>query len=323
MEHHHSLEDLHLNTTWVTIGAFDGVHIGHQSIITQMVSAAHGAQAQAVVISFFPHPLEVLRGDQGSFYLTTPEERAELLSGLGVDVTITLKFDHALSALSADDFIKQIASNLNMHQLWLGPDFALGHNRQGTIPVLQQLGLNYGYEINIVPIITSEDGKVSSRLIRSYLQEGKVGLAAKMLGRPYSIPGNVVRGDGRGKGIGIPTANLEIWPKRILPLNGVYATRAYIENQPFTSITNIGIRPTFENQPVAARIETHLLDFDRDLYGQSIRLEFIEMIRPEKRFPSIESLVSQIHQDIKKTREVLDYGPKTPGLSARSSETLS
>jgi len=317
------LENLHLNNTWVTIGAFDGVHIGHQSIITQMVSAAHAVQAQVVVITFFPHPLEVLRGDQGPFYLTTPEERAELLSGLGVDATITLKFDYRLSALSADEFMAQIASNLSLHQLWLGPDFALGHNRQGTIPVLQQLGLKFSYEVHVVPIINSEDGKVSSRQIRSFLQEGKVALAATMLGRPYSIPGNVVRGDGRGRGIGIPTANLEVWPKRILPSNGVYATRTYIENQPFPSVTNIGIRPTFENQPVAARIETHLLDFDRDLYGQPLRLEFIEMIRPEKRFPSIESLVSQIHQDIINTREVLDYGTKTPGLSARPSKTLS
>lgn len=290
MEHHHSLENLHLNNTWVTIGAFDGVHIGHQSIITQMVSAAHTAQAQVVVITFFPHPLEVLRGDQGAFYLTTPEERAELLSALGVDATITLQFDNGLSALSADEFMALIAGKLSLHQLWLGPDFALGHNRQGTIPVLELLGLKFRYEVHVVPIINSEDGKVSSRQIRSYLQEGKVALAATMLGRAYSIPGNVVRGDGRGRGIGIPTANLEVWPKRILPLNGVYATRAYIENQPFPSVTNIGIRPTFENQPVTARIETHLLDFDRDLYGQSLRLEFIEMIRPENRFPSISPL---------------------------------
>jgi riboflavin kinase / FMN adenylyltransferase len=323
MDHHYSLENLHLSNTWVTIGSFDGVHIGHQSIIAQMVSAAHTDRAQAVVITFHPHPVEVLRGDQGPFYLTTPEERADLLANLGVDATVTLKFDNTLSALDADEFIADISSHLGLRQLWLGPDFALGHNRQGTIPVLQELGLKYGYEVHVVPIINSEVGKVSSRQIRSYLQEGKVALAARMLGRPYSILGNVVRGDGRGKGIGIPTANLEVWPKRVLPAIGVYATRAYIENQPFPSVTNIGIRPTFENQPVTARIETHLLDFDRDLYGQSIRLEFIDMIRPEKRFPSIEALVRQIHQDIEKTREVLDYGPKTPGLSARPTETVS
>jgi riboflavin kinase/FMN adenylyltransferase len=316
------LENLHLNNTWVTIGSFDGVHIGHQSIIAQMVSAAHANQAQAVVITFFPHPLEVLRGDQGPFYLTTPEEKVELLANLGVDAIITLEFDHTLSGLSAEQFIAQITSQLGLHQLWLGPDFALGHNRQGTFPVLKQLGLKYGYEVHIVPIVDSKEGKVSSRQIRSYLRDGRVGVVARLLGRPYSILGKVVHGDGRGKGLGIPTANLEIWPKRILPSNGVYATWAYIENLPLPAVTNIGVRPTFENQSVTARIEAHLLDYDRDLYGQSLRLEFIEMIRPEKRFPSIESLVSQIHQDIEKTREVLNYDSKTPGLSARPAKTL-
>jgi riboflavin kinase / FMN adenylyltransferase len=323
MDHYYSLEHLHLNNAWVTIGSFDGVHIGHQSIISQMVSAAHAAQDPAAVITFHPHPAEVLRGDQGPLYLTSPDERAALLADMGVDATITLTFDHALADLTAEEFIAQIDSRLGLRQLWLGPDFALGHNRQGTIPVLQQLGSKYDYEVHIVPIINSENGKISSRQIRSYLQEGKVALAAIMLGRPYSIVGDVVRGDGRGKGIGIPTANLEVWQKRILPANGVYATRTYIENQAFPSVTNIGIRPTFENQPVAARIETHLLDFDQDLYGQSLRLEFIETIRPEKRFSSIEALVSQIHQDIEKAREVLDYGPKTSDLSARPAKTIS
>jgi riboflavin kinase/FMN adenylyltransferase len=281
------------------------------------------------VITFFPHPVEVLRGDQGPFYLTTPEERFDLLANLGVDATITLKFDHTLSALSAEEFIAQITSQLGLHQLWLGPDFALGHNRQGTVPVLQQLGLKYGYDVHIVPIVDSKAGKVSSRQIRSYLQEGEVRQAARLLGRPYSILGKVVHGDGRGKGLGIPTANLEIWPKRILPSRGVYATWAYIENQPLSAVTNIGVRPTFENQPVTARVEAHLLDYDprsaegdQDLYGQALRLEFVEMIRPEKRFPSIKALVSQIQQDIVKTREVLDYDSKTPGLSAGPAKTL-
>lgn len=322
MLHHYSLENLHLTNTWVTIGSFDGVHIGHQSIISQMVTAAHANQAQVVVITFFPHPMEVLRGDQGPFYLTTPEERVELLTKLGVDATITLKFDHTLSALSAEEFIAQITSQLDLHQLWLGPDFALGHNRRGTIPVLQQLGLKYGYDVHIVPIVDSKDGKVSSRQIRSYLQEGKVALAARLLGRPYSVLGKVVHGDGRGKGLGIPTANLEVWPKRILPSSGVYATWAYIEDQPLPAVTNIGVRPTFENQPVPARVEAHLLDYDRALYGQALRLEFIERIRSEKRFPSIEALVSQIQKDIEKTIEVLDYDSKTPGLSARPAKTL-
>jgi riboflavin kinase/FMN adenylyltransferase len=184
------------------------------------------------------------------------------------------------------------------------------------------LGLQYGYDVHIVPIVDSKDGKVSSRQIRSYLQEGKVALAARLLGRPYSVLGKVVHGDGRGKGLGIPTANLEVWPKSILPSSGVYATWAYIENQPLPAVTNIGVRPTFENQPVAARVEAHLLGYDQALYGQALRLEFVEMIRSEKRFPSIEALVSQIQKDIEKTREVLEYDSKTPGLSARPAETL-
>src|SRR5271157_1020922 len=316
MQHLYSLENLHLKSTWLTIGVFDGVHRGHQALIRPLVEAAHQAGREAVVLTFFPHPVVVLRGLQGPFYLNSPEERARLMGELGVDYVITLNFTRQLAALSADEFIELASEHLGMEQLWAGNDFALGHNRQGNIATLTQLGQKYGYQVKVIPRVDFKGEIVSSSRIRKLLGQGDVAQAARLLGRWFSIGGQVIHGDGRGKGLGIPTANLDYSPERILPAFGIYATWSLIDGVRFPSVTNVGIRPTFKNINNDVQIEAYLMDFDRDIYGSMIQLEFVEYLRQEERFDNVQALVKQMHADIQNAREVLTNDAKTTGLSA-------
>jgi riboflavin kinase / FMN adenylyltransferase len=323
MHHYRTLEGLHLENTWVTIGSFDGVHLGHQELIQHMVASAHAAGRKAVVVTFYPHPLVVLRGIQEPYYLTSPDERADLLHSLGVDVILTLKFDHWLASQSAGEFMGVLSRHLGLRQLWIGPDFALGKGRQGTPPVLQDIGNRLGYTVNIMDQITIGGERVSSRQIRALVAAGKVKEAAEMLGRYYGVSGEVVHGDGRGKGLGIPTANLLIWPERLLPANGIYATWVRRGNARQISVTNVGIRPTFENLDPLPRVETYILDFNQDIYREQIQVEFVDFFRPEIRYTSINDLMEQIHKDIEQAREVLSHDSRTPGLPARPTKAES
>jgi len=312
----YSLENLHLKSTWVTIGAFDGVHRGHQALIRPLVEAAHQAGREVVVLTFFPHPVVVLRGIQGSFYLNSPEERAELLGELGVDYVITLNFTRQVAALSAREFIELASEQLGLERLWVGYDFALGRNRQGDIPTLKQLGQEFGFQVEVISKVDLNGEIVSSSRIRSLLGQGDISQAARLLGHWYGITGRVIHGDGRGKSLGIPTANLDYSPERILPAFGIYATWTWVDGVRHASVTNVGIRPTFKNINNNIQIEAYLMDFDRDIYETTIRLEFVEYLRQEERFENIQALVDQMHADIQKAQEVLQNAAKTTGLSA-------
>lgn len=305
MRHFQSLEGVHLQDTWLTIGTFDGVHLGHQDIVQKLVADAHASGSQAVVLTFYPHPAVVIGKRENPFYLTTPEERADLLGQLGVDVVITYPFTPQTSKITAEEFVSTIKSHTGMRHLLVGPDFALGHNRAGNIQFLQALGKESGYTLSTIPPYEISGRVVSSSWIRNALKEADIELAGLLLGRPYSIEGQVVPGDGRGHSIGIPTANLAIWPERAVPKSGVYVSRAMINGQFFGSVTNIGIRPTFSGDHDRLQIETHLLDFQAEIYGQEIKLEFISYLRDEQRFPSIDALVSQINADIAQARDIL------------------
>jgi riboflavin kinase/FMN adenylyltransferase len=309
MQHLRSLESAHLDGTWVTIGSFDGVHLGHQSIIKRLVEGAHQENLPAVVITFFPHPSKVLRGNGAPFYLTTPEERASLLAGLQVDLVITLTFDKELASHSADDFVGLLSRHLGLKHLLIGYDFALGRGREGNFVVLGNLGQKYQYTLEGLAPFTIQDEVVSSSRIRELINEGNVSLASQYLGRRYEVEGKVIPGDGRGRTIGIPTANLEVWKERLLPGRGVYATTAHYAGKSYPSVTNIGLRPTFENQAPLMHLETHLLDFSQDLYGANLGLEFVEFLRTEQRFPSVQALVEQIHADIDRAKGVLSHVP--------------
>ncbi|HIQ09175.1 MAG TPA: riboflavin biosynthesis protein RibF, partial [Anaerolineaceae bacterium] len=250
MQHYRSLEGVHLQGAWLTIGAFDGVHLGHRAIIEPFVAEAHAAGAPAVVLTFFPHPSVVLQRQQRPFYLSTPEEKAELLGALGVDVVITHRFNRRVAALSARAFMERLKAHLGLRMLWVGYDFALGRNREGDIPTLKRLGEELGYQVHVMEAVTLNGEVISSSRIRTLLSAGQVEEAARLLGRPYQVTGKVVQGDGRGRQLGFPTANLKIWARRMVPGPGVYVAQARLaDGGTWGAVVNVGVRPTFEAQP--------------------------------------------------------------------------
>lgn len=305
MQHLSSLEQASLQNAWLTIGSFDGVHRGHREILRQLTAGAHANGASAVVLTFYPHPNAVLRGQSGRFYLTHPEERAELLGEIGVDVVITQTFDRNLAATSATAYMQAIKTHLGLKELWVGYDFALGRAREGDIPTLRRLGNEMDYVVKVIQPVFVEGQAISSSLVRAWLAAGEVENANLALGRPYRLAGKVIHGDGRGSQIGIPTANLDVWAEKILPAEGVYACLARVGSQTFPAATNIGSRPTFRDSAPSFQIETHLIDFSGNLYGQSLTLDFIARLRGERRFANPEELVVQIREDIQQTRSAL------------------
>jgi len=283
----------------LTIGSFDGVHLGHQSLIRDLVASAHAQGYDAAVVTFYPHPALVLRGPRPAFYLTTPPEKAALFEGLGVDVLVTHPFTLEVSELTARQFADQMQAALNFKEIWGGADFAFGHNREGTLAWLNQQGI----ATKVIEPLSLEGEVISSSRIRRALAEGGVAQANACLGRPFGLAGTVVEGNKRGRTIGIPTANLSLSDDRAYPAKGVYACRARVNGQPVEAVTNIGVRPTFENTNQVS-IEAHLLDFNADLYGQTIQLDFLERLRAEKKFNGIQELIAQINQDIAQARTI-------------------
>jgi riboflavin kinase / FMN adenylyltransferase len=309
MQHLRSLDHVQLESSWITIGSFDGVHRGHQALVKNLVDEAHRSGSPAAIITFFPHPAAVLRNISDPYYLSSPDERAELLADLGVDYLITLPFTPELAAVSAKDFMHMLSANLGLRRLWVGSDFALGRNREGDVPRLRQIGETLGFEVQVVNPITENDETISSSLIRTMLRAGRVSEAARLLGRNYAVPGEVIHGDGRGRSLGIPTANLAYWPQRLLPAFGIYANWLCIGSQCFPAVSNVGIRPMYEKPGSEPQVEAHVLDFDQDLYGQEVTLEFVEFIRDEQKFPSVDAMLEQIKLDILWAREVLKHAP--------------
>ncbi len=314
MEHFRSLEEAGsspaMQGAWATIGTFDGVHRGHQAILKPLVDDAHSAGAPAVIVTFHPHPMVVLRGAEENFYLTCPNERARLLSALGIDAVVTLTFDRALAALSAEEFMRRVSRALALRQLWVGDDFALGRNRQGDIPTLEKLGEALGYRLRVTAEVDEIDNgraRISSSLIREMLRQGQAAQAARLLGRPYSVEGPVIHGDGRGRGLGFPTANIGYWRGKLMPAFGVYATWAWIGDRRVASVTSVGVRPTFDLTPGVPQVEAYLLDFNENLYGQTVRVDFLEFMRPELRFDSARALIDQMILDTQNAREVLAH----------------
>jgi len=286
----------------VTIGVFDGVHRGHQHLVGRLCELARVKDLAAVALTFNPHPRTVIRPGFAMTYLTSLEERVELLQSLGLDAVGILPFTSELAQLSPRDFLALLVEELQMRLLMVGPDFALGRNRAGTIGVMRQVGQELGFEVEVAPLLDENGEKVGSSSIRQALAEGDVLRVAKLLGRPFSLRGPVVEGDRRGRTLGFPTANIAIGADRALPAYGVYVTRAYVGETAYESCTSIGIRPTFDVEP-RPTVETFILDFDEDIYGQEMRIELLERLRGELRFESVDDLVAQMHKDIVQTRE--------------------
>jgi riboflavin kinase / FMN adenylyltransferase len=304
MEHYRSLEALSLIGSWLTIGVFDGIHRGHQEIIRQLTAGAHANGAPAVLLTFFPHPAAVLTG-RAIKCLTLPDERAEIMATLGVDVVITQTFNRNLAALSAEEFMVQLKRHLGLQKLFVGYDFALGRNRSGNLARLTELGLELGYDVHPVAALQLNGQTLSSSLIRQQIADGAVAEVAAKLGRYYAMTGPIVPGDGRGRTIGIPTANVDVPIEKSFPANGVYACWALIDGEKHRAVVNVGLRPTFTTGAVLPRVEAHLMDYSADLYGQTLKLEFVERLRGEQKFPSIQSLVAQIQTDIAQAKAIL------------------
>ena len=287
----------------VAIGVFDGVHRGHRHLIGHLVDRAGREGLARLVVTFHPHPRSVLRPGTPLTYLCGLEERVELLKALGVDDVAVLAFTSELAQLSARDFVSLVVEELRLKLLVIGSDFALGRGREGTTDVLAAIGGEMGFEVDVVPLLAANGEKVGSTAVRQALTRGDMETVASLLGRPFSLRGPVIKGAERGKGLGFPTANMAFGQDRALPAFGVYVTRAYLREGVFPAVTNIGLRPTFgEDKPT---VETFVLDFQGEVYGQELRIELLHRLRGEVRFPSPEALREQIEKDVAATRAYL------------------
>lgn len=290
--------------TYVTIGSFDGIHKGHQLLLNKMVQAAKRDGARTAVLTFFPHPKRVIQQLEGRYYLTTIDERVQQIKDAGVDILIVRAFDEEVRNTRAADYMARLQEHLDMRQLW-GGDFALGYQREGDVPFLRELGKRMGFTVELVDEMVSLNGRfVSSSRVRQSLAEGDVADVAACLERPYSLRGIIVKGKQLGRTINFPTANMEIWDEQLMPCNGVYATYAWLgdgKNQrKFKAATNVGVRPTVNGKTIT--VEAHLLDFDEDIYGEEMRLEFINRVRSEMKFDGLDALKAQIQVDVNQIR---------------------
>lgn len=304
MKHFRVLDDVQLKDVCLTIGSFDGVHQGHQQIIKDLIAGAQSMGVPAVVLTFYPHPSAILKGKNFPYYLSSPDDKAEQLHKMGVDVVITHPFNRNVANTPARDFIQNLQSHMLIRHIQIGYDFAMGKNRDGDFALLQEIGKTSGFSVNQTEAVEDSGQIISSSRIRFLLGVGQVEEAATLLGRNYSIKGIIEVGDQRGRTIGFPTANLAVWAERIIPTAGVYACKIYVQGKSLKAVTNIGVRPTFEATPVAPRVEAHILDFAQDIYGETVQLEFITRLRAERRFPTIEDLVNQIKTDVVQARSI-------------------
>jgi riboflavin kinase/FMN adenylyltransferase len=304
MRHYHSLEEVSAQNAWLTIGVFDGVHRGHREIIRRLTDGAHASGSPAVLLTFDPHPASVLSGQEIKC-LTTPDERAELMGNLGVDIVITQPFTRELAASTAMQYMSRIKQALDLKHLLIGYDFALGKGREGNPARLAELGRELGYQVEIVQAVSDESGVISSTEIRKLISTGNVVEAGKLLGYPYRLGGEVIHGVGRGRTINFPTANVDYPSRKVIPVNGIYACWARLGGERFMAATNIGFNPTFTPDRQIPSLEAYLLDFDRDIYGQNLKLEFVSRIRNELKFSSVQALIWKIQEDVDKTRELL------------------
>lgn len=305
MQHYRSLEEVNLQKSWLTVGVFDGVHRGHQQIIKKLTTGAHASEAPAVVLTFDPHPATVLSGHELRC-LTLPDERADLLGQFGVDVVITERFTRELSAVSAYDFMSRLTRQLGLRYLMIGYDFALGKGREGNATRLAEIGLELGYTLEVIPAVSDESGVISSTEIRKLIEVGNVQEANRLLGRPYSLHGPVIHGDGRGKTIRVPTANIAYSHEKMIPAKGIYACWAYLGAEKYQAAINIGTNPTFTPDKQTPNVEVHLLDYQGgDIYGEDLRLEFMARLRAELKFDSVEVLLEQIWKDVEDSRRIL------------------
>jgi riboflavin kinase/FMN adenylyltransferase len=303
LEVHFGLRTTIPQPSWLTIGSFDGVHRGHQRVIRRVIQLARKRRGAATVLTFDPHPRCILQPDNCPPSLTTVDEKAEILSELGVERMVVVPFDRKIAALSATAFMDQLRRQMALQGIVAGYDFAFGHNRRGDRAFLERYGDRHGFPVEVVAPHSAEGQVVSSSRIRGLLLEGLVGHAARLLGREYSISSFVESGSGTGSRIGYPTANLAVTPNKLVPRRGVYAVRVDVGGSEFQGAMNIGYRPTFGENRLT--VEVFIFDFSGDIYRTNVKALLVQRIRDEKKFESVDALVAQIGRDVERARSIL------------------
>jgi riboflavin kinase/FMN adenylyltransferase len=291
-----------------TIGNFDGVHLGHQNLIRDLIARAGTIGGTPVVLTFNPHPLQVLAPNFAPLQIQTLEQRLAIIESLGIPLTVIIPFDMQLAQKSARDFaVDTLWEGLRIKEIYVGPNFAFGHRRQGSFNLLKEIGEEKGFLAAKIHQVQLRGTRVSSTAIRQALISGHVGLARRLLGRAYALEGQVVHGRGLGSKLQVPTANLQT-SNELIPRRGVYVTVLNADGSAFRGVTNIGFRPTINPEEGASlSIETHVLDFNPELYGKQIKLEFLIRLRDERRFAGQPALVAQIHRDIQGSRRYFHW----------------
>jgi riboflavin kinase / FMN adenylyltransferase len=293
--------------TVLTLGVFDGLHLGHQLIMRTVVERAHAVGAVPTVITFDPHPRAVLHPESSPPLLQTLDQKVEAFGVLGIQQTIVIRFTEEFSLMPAQTFLRDtVKERLQAKEVYLGRGFAFGHNREGNIELLRRVSQELGFVADEVPEVRFRGQRVSSSRMRQLLAEGKVNLARRMLGRPYGVEGRVERGAERGHELGFPTANLHP-QNRVIPKNGVYVTGTLIEGIWRRSVTNVGVRPTFGTEAEPS-VETFVINWSGDLYGDVVRIRFLYRLRDEKRFGSVEELKTQIRRDVRRAENYFERG---------------
>jgi riboflavin kinase/FMN adenylyltransferase len=292
----------------VGLGNFDGVHLGHQKLIRELVQSARRFGGKALVFTFYPHPAAVLEPQKAPPLLLTPEAKEKMIARLGVDILLRVPFTPEFARTAPEDFVAGVlCAGLGARVVLVGYNYTFGYRGEGTAALLEELSEKYGFELRVVPPVRVGGRVVSSTLIRQLLMAGKVAEATNFLGYQPFVEGVVVPGDRRGSELGFPTANVEPDEKVLVPARGVYSVRVAVNGDTYLGVANVGLRPTFYDHSPRPGIEVHLLDFRDNLYGKSIRVHFVERLREERRFASARDLVEQIRQDIRRAREI------TPG----------
>jgi riboflavin kinase/FMN adenylyltransferase len=287
----------------LTMGNFDGLHLGHQSLLRQMSQEAKDVGGSSVVLTFEPHPLKILAPKRAPKLLLTHKDKMLLLQSRGVDVVVIQEFNPTFAMIEAEDFVwSYLVEGLKVHQIWVGKEFRFGQGRRGDVGALTRWGKESGFEVKIIEPVMDEGQRISSTRIRALIEQGEVHQVSRFLGRCHFVSGRVVKGHQRGKALGFPTANISTRTE-VLPPDGVYATFFWVKGRRWSSVTSLGSNLTFGEGP--RTLETYLFDFDGDLYDQSVRLSFVKRIREQKKFSSPELLVAQMHEDVEQAQEAL------------------
>ncbi|MBI3915189.1 MAG: bifunctional riboflavin kinase/FAD synthetase [Chloroflexi bacterium] len=311
MEIIRDLTTVHLSKpTVLTIGSFDGIHRGHKHLIAQVVARAQATGAASALVTLHPHPKVVLRPNSAMEYLSTVEERLDLLAPLGLDYAVVFPFSLETSQIHARDFVQLLIEHMQIREIFCGVDFALGYKREGDVAFLRALGGEKNFAVTVVEPFVFEQQIVSSTRVRDLIAQGDLNDATRLLGRYPSVRGRVVKGDQRGRELGFPTANLATAERRLIPANGIYAVRVRVAGEWRAGAASIGIRPTFGG--TQRLLEVFVLDFNGDLYDQVLEVQFVQRLREERKFESVAALIAQMQRDVEQARAALLNIKKMP-----------